>query len=175
MDRKIIDFLIITVLFLILYQYFVSRHYPTASPPPVPQEAPQQEPSIVQSPQEEQDIPHPSQEIASPSFLPQASTEELVEAESDEFIITISKTGGYIKKIYSKRYQEDLAFTNIGFTPLFKDTPFTLKTPTANTIILENSQKNIRKTWEFNGFAATFRLQLPERDTVTLFFSFWGF
>lgn len=154
MEKRVIYFFILTILFLIGYSYLLSKFYPsevTKSPPPFQK--------VIN-----EEIP--AEEISLPQSL-EGQTEQI---ETDNFFVTISLTGGYINKLYIKAYQEELNFYNMGFIPEYKDVKFDLVIPENNTIILENKVLGIKKIWKFQGYQVDFRLLLPsEKQQMTLF------
>jgi YidC/Oxa1 family membrane protein insertase len=154
-EKRALYFIIITFLFLIGYMYFISKFYPQQTPLPPPHiEAPQRE--------KVDEEPLPPSEI---------KEERLTVVDVEDFVVTFSTTGGYIKKLYIKEYQEDLSFQNLGFIPEFKEVEYKLSIPKRDSIVLENKELGIRKVWEFGGYRITFSLSLPQKGIKWILFS----
>jgi len=83
-----------------------------------------------------------------------------------KFDITYSPRGGYIKKIYSKAYEQDLSFQNIGFVPAQKEIEFT-DTFEKNQLVFQN--KTLRKTYIFDANRLQIVFSSGPVDSVVLF------
>ncbi len=151
MDKKYLQFLIITVVFFIVYSYLLNKFYPQKPP----QMAKPSGDTVSSKPQ-----PIEYQEVTS-EMLPVPPPAALKVLEVGDFTVTVSLTGGYIKSIYSERFDEELSFTNLGVTPDFNDKGFVLSQPTHNEIVMENKSEGVRKVWVFSGYSITQSITLP--------------
>lgn len=142
MEKKTINFILVTILFLIGYQYFVNKFYP--------QKKNISSQQVVRN-DNNYEIP---QEVSAQNENIEINQEKenLVEIETNEFIVTISTTGGYIKSLYSKQYNEILGFKNIGVIGSLVGVDFNLSTPREGKIVLESPEKNIKRIWHFDKY-----------------------
>jgi len=143
MDKRYINFIIITILFLIGYSLLISKLYP-----------PQKQPVSI-SPVSKSTTPSSVKPKPLIKEKPPGIQEITKDIETDNFIITFSLTGGYIKNIHIKAYKENLIFHNIGYTPKLYSQQFTLTLPQQNTVVLESRDRSIKKIWEFKGYYVT--------------------
>ena len=165
MEKKTIQFFIVTALFLIGYTYLVSKFYPQ-KPVPVSSEP------ILSQKQTTFQQPKIGQSETVDKILPTvADYEELVEADVDDFDVTLSLVGGYIKRVSVKPFKEELIFQTIGFLPGHKHIKFSFSLPERNKIVLENKEQGIKKVWEFDGYRVRFTMVLPAVDTKMILFS----
>jgi len=143
MDKRYTNFIIITILFLIGYSLLISKLYP-----------PQKQPVPI-SPLNKSTTPAAVKPKLIAEKVPPKIQEVTKDVETDNFVVTYSLTGGYIKNIYIKTYKENLIFHNIGYTPKFYNQKFTLTLPRQNTVVLESKDHSIKKIWEFKGYYVT--------------------
>ncbi len=146
MERRLIAFIVITLLFFIFYAHLTSKYLPKSPPRSV--EVKKEEPSKEET-----------------ALLKE---EQLEEVSTEEFIITFSLTGGYIKKIFVKKYQEELLFKDIGLVFTHRTLPFQL-TREKEKIVLFNHGKNIKKEFLFKGYTLTLRVKGEEEAELVLF------
>ncbi len=102
MEKRVFLFLIITFSFILSYSLWVKSITPNNSP-------------------QKRKVKKKRKEV----YLPKKKG-KMEDIETDKFIVTYSITGGYIKKIFIKPYKEYLPFTNIGYSPQYKDKEFKL-------------------------------------------------
>jgi len=142
MDKKYIQFIAITVLFLIGYSFLISKFYPSSQKAPLSSPASRntaEAPASIKPPSINEQLPPKIKEITR-------------DVETDNFIVTYSLTGGYIKNVHVKTYNEDLIFNYIGYIPEFYNKQFTLFLPKKDTVVLESKDHLIKKIWEFDGY-----------------------
>jgi len=140
MDKRYINFIIITALFFIGYSLLMSKFYP-------PKKQPISAPTLNNP-----TTPLPAKPEPTVKETPLKIQEETKEIDMGNSIVTYSLTGGYVKNIHVKKYNEDLIFHDIGYTPKFYNQQFVLSMPQKNTVILENKNHSIKKIWEFKGY-----------------------
>jgi len=141
MDKKYINFIVVTALFLIGYSFVISKFYPPSKPPvstPIPNKLATTPVSVS---------PAPISEGIQPKIK-----EITQDIDTDNFIVTYSLTGGYIKNVYDKTYKESLIFHHIGYIPKLYNQQFSFSTPKKNTVVLESKDHFIKKIWEFDGY-----------------------
>jgi YidC/Oxa1 family membrane protein insertase len=97
MEKRIFYVFFITLLFLIGWNYFISKYFPQQPSSSFPSHSIKEEKIIVS----EEDL---------------SKEENLLQAEIGNFVVTYSPRRGYVKKILIKRYNEELSFQNIGIT-----------------------------------------------------------
>ncbi|MCM8773223.1 MAG: membrane protein insertase YidC [Candidatus Omnitrophica bacterium] len=148
MEKRIIKFFIVTLLFLITYTYFVSKFFPQHTPPSIPSS------QLISKESSEEDLTSINQ--------------PLEKIEVDKFIVSICLTGGYIKNLFIKEYNEELNFQDIGLILGDKE-EFSLKRPSSNVIVLENKNLGIKKIWEFNDYIVKMKIDSPSNEKISLF------
>jgi len=141
MDKRFFSFLLITVLFYSVYSFLLTKY---SKPVPADQTA-------------EQKIVSESEKIL-PVALPLPDPEQIEKYETDNFIVTYSLTGGYIKSLYSKKYQEEFDFHNLGFIEKHKDIVFSLA-PDQSKAVLSSPDRSIIKEFVFNGYQIIFKIK----------------
>ena len=161
MEKKVIHFLIITLVFLILWTYLTPKMFPPSSPPP--------KAGLEQDVTPRQPVT-PTQETTDTDAALSGEEDEqfLKDVFLDNFYVTISLRGGYIKKIYIKKYADELTFQNLGYTPEYKDVLFTLS-QNKNTLVLTAAQENVKKVFDFKDYLLTFRISSPGNNNSVLF------
>ncbi len=113
MEKRVFLFLIITFSFLFLYSLWLKNTTPYNSP--------------------QKEMIEKKKEV----YLPKKK-EKTEKIETEKFIVTYSITGGYVKKIFIKPYKEFLPFTNIGYSPQYKDKEFKLIQKDDTVILIYN-------------------------------------
>jgi YidC/Oxa1 family membrane protein insertase len=174
MDKKTIQFIVVTVVFLIGYNYFISKYYPnndkqqlkTAEIPHNTEErvantAPQTAVTTTTTDNEQSDL---KQDYQGDVFAAAQDTQDLIDIETERFIVTFSRVGGYIKNIHIKPYQEKAIYSLIGFIPQLPDAPFTLTTVNEDKIVAQNKELGITKTWNFKGYQVDFTVSGVEKS-----------
>ncbi|UCG34603.1 MAG: membrane protein insertase YidC [Candidatus Omnitrophota bacterium] len=132
MEKRLFLALAITFLFFLGYSFFLSKY------------APQQQPKIEQVLIEE-----PLKKEPRISEIEKAEEKlELAEIKMDNFVVTYSPRGGYIRSLKIRRYDEEMIFKNIGFTPAEKDKKFNVMT---SENALEFTSSGVKKEFLFAG------------------------
>ncbi len=165
MEKRVFHFLLITAVFFVAYSFLISRTTPPqkAGPETMVSEQPVSEKEILPS-RSAQALPEIPREGS-------VSPENLRRAEVDNFYVTYSLTGGYIKTIAVKEYNEDLPFENIGYMAEHKDGLFTLD-QYGNKITLTNSDLNVKKEFVFDGYHVTMNIFVPDQESRVLVCSY---
>jgi len=91
--------------------------------------------------------------------------EKTEEIETEKFIVTYSITGGYIKKIFIKPYKEFLPFTNIGYSPQYKDKEFKLVRENDTVILIYD---DLVKEFSFKDYLL--KLKIKSKNHGEVFF-----
>ena len=156
MEKKIVHFIIITVLFIVGYTYFISKFYP-----PSPSATPSAAKYLPTAPLSGQQI-----KVTQNPALPLPTKDIVQTVETDKFIVTYSLTGGYIKKIHAKIYNEDLIFNHIGFIPKLAHETFSLSSSQNNKVVLESADHQVKEIWQFDGYHIILTLILPQQNTT---------
>jgi YidC/Oxa1 family membrane protein insertase len=141
MEKRVFFAFFLTLLFLITWSYFVSKHYPPS--PPHSRQKTKEEKRVIEIKEEREKLP---------------------QVEIGNFFITYSPTGGYVKKIKIKTYQEELLFKNIGFVPQDKEKKYQVKIE-ENKIIFSHLEE--KKEFIFQGYNLKIKLSHP--TTLLLF------
>ncbi|HDN86117.1 MAG: hypothetical protein DRP81_02325 [Candidatus Omnitrophota bacterium] len=150
MERRLVTFIIITLLFFIFYAHLTRKYLPQTPPPPSGEVK--------------------EEESSKEEIIP-LEEEQLEEVSTEKFVITFSLTGGYIKKIFIKKYQEELLFKDIGLVFTHRTLPFQL-TQEKEKITLFNREKNIKKEFLFKGYTLTLKVEgEKERSELVLFYN----
>lgn len=144
MEKRTFLAFFLTLLFLITWSYFLSKHYPVPS---------QQEKKEPREEKKEEKI-----------ILIEKKEEKLPQVEIGNFFITYSPTGGYVKKIKLKSYQEGLLFKNIGFVSQGKEKKYQVKIE-ENKIIFSHQKE--KKEFIFEGY--TLKIKFSRPVTLLLF------
>lgn len=140
MEKRVFLFLIITFLFLFFYSHWLKRITPT-------------EFAEKKKIQKERRICLPKEEG------------KIKKIETEKFVITYSITGGYIKKIFIKPYQETLPFINIGYSPQYREKEFKL-IEKDDTVIL--TCDDLVKEFSFKGYLL--KLKIKSEKPVEILF-----
>ena len=148
MEKKVLVFLVITIVFMMVYTHFIPKMVPQQPSPAS---------SVVSTPEDKQEKSEDSADFF------EEETGQIEEAVLDEFYVTFSLTGGYIRNIFIKKYQEKLCFENIGLIKEHKDYTFKL-VQEGEKIILINSERKIRKEFIFEGYLLTLKVVTPEKN-----------
>lgn len=151
MEKRFVYFLILTILFFVSYSFLISKY--------------EQKPPLPHIPSSENAITPVKEE---PS-LAVPESEKLIEAETEKFIITYSLTGGYIKKIKSKKYNEELNFQNIGYIPEDQNITFEVHSQGDKTT-LTSPEGAIKKHFIFDGYQLTMKLENIKKPTQGIIF-----
>lgn len=144
----------LSLIFLIFYSSWVERYIikkPPSTPPPL------QKTHEAISQQEEI-----SQKI---NLTPQQPT-NLEQANIDDFIITYSSRGGYIKRLFLKSFNTDLKIQDIGYTPDDKDKTFTAHIEGNRLIFI---MPEASKEFSFKNYLVTIHLQRDLLKPLILF------
>jgi len=150
MEKRSLYFFFLAILFLVIYTYLVSKFTPSTP-------LPQKKETKIEKEEE--------------TFIEKfPSSSEVVNEEVKNFSLKIFLTGGYIKNIFLKKYQEELLFEDIGFIPKYKDVKFNLKKE-KNKIILSNNNLGIRKEFEFEDYLLKLKFFLPHKNVKSVIFS----
>jgi YidC/Oxa1 family membrane protein insertase len=103
MEKRLLYTFLVTILFLIGYNFIVSKYFPKETVPSSNSTVPIS-----------QEITTPQQESVT-EVLDKNQEAELPETTIGNFVVTYSERGGYVKKLALIKYHEDLPFRNIGF------------------------------------------------------------
>ncbi len=142
MEKKFIHFLIITGLLFFGYSLLLNKLVPQQSGPQDSSEQP-----LTKAIDVAQEPLVPDQDIVS-------ENEPTVSVETGEYIVTFSLTGGYIKNLYSKIFNEDLLYHKIGITPDHLSLIFSLREDKGK-IILTSSDQTVKKTFQIDRYIIT--------------------
>lgn len=165
MEKKTFQFLLITAVFFVAYSLFLSRINP-----PVP--AGKSDPLSQTMPKESSEMsPGVAMPFKETAVSPAAREEILQEIEVENFNVTYSLTGGYIKIISVKKYNEPLLYENIGYVENYKNEIFTLA-QSGNKITLTSSARNVKKEFIFDGYHLTLNFYVPGKDDTMLLCSY---
>ena len=150
MEKRLLTALVITFLFFLGYSYFISKY------------APPRQPQIEQVPIQE----GPQAERRPLEIEETEDLAELAEAKVDNFVITYSARGGYIRSLKIRRYDEELIFKNIGLTPADKDKKF-------NVVVRKNAltftSSGVKKEFLFDGPVLTIRYSSASSGGMVIF------
>ncbi len=146
MEKRALLFLIIALIFFVFYSHLLTKITP---PPPTPKSS-----KMISKPPVVKEITLSSPEV-------------FKEVNLDNFVVTFSLTGGYIKKIFIKRYQEMLLFDGIGTVSGYENTNFEL-TQENNKITLFSPQKKVVKEFIFKGYLLQIKIKTPRKSKVVL-------
>jgi YidC/Oxa1 family membrane protein insertase len=151
MDKRLLQTFFITILFLMGYSLFIS-----------PRQA--NHPQTTTLPSGE--IPKVASALPKEALVIE-DTIDLPSTTIDDFIITYSPTGGYVKKVYSKPHQEELLYKNIGFILQEKNEKF--KVSLQRNQIIFTSASGKQKEFIFQKNLLKIKLSSPLPPTMTLF------
>jgi|GEM_PF-685415 len=107
------------------------------------------------------DIPQPVAEAEG------EATESLEQATIGEYDIFYCSKGAYIKKIRSRKYNEELPFFNIGLISAQKNLVF--QAETQNGRLIFTNKNGVRKTFIFDGDRLQVVLNPAQEDLILLF------
>jgi YidC/Oxa1 family membrane protein insertase len=147
MEKRIFYAFLISILFFIVYSYFVSKIVP---PQPLQQITPERKVE--------------KEENAQPPLLP-TETEELPQVKVENLFITYSPTGGYLSKMSIINYGEELLFRNIGYISQDKDEKFIPRVEGNKIVFVSSSGK--RKEFIFDHYIL--KIKLTEPSPLLLF------
>jgi len=163
MEKKTINFILVTIVFLMGYSFILNKFYPQQESNPSSQ--PQQ---VIQTNVNKHDLTQENP-LKSEDIEIIEEIEDLVEVETEKFLVTFSTTGGYIKSLYHKEYGELLGFQNIGYTTSLKGVKFQLSTPADGKIVLDDPQSSLKRVWYFDGYDVTMVIEgLDDSQNVVL-------
>ena len=147
-DKRLFLFLIISLFVLFAFQ--------TIFAPKKSQMHEQQAPALQEGTIERSDTSFASrsvesiEDLSAPISLINESQEDLKTYESDDFIITYSLAGGYIKKILLKKYNEELLYTNLFIMPSLVDEDFVFtETSTGFSLSHKSDSQDVVKEFSF--------------------------
>lgn len=155
MEKQIVKAFIVTIIFLVVYHFFMGKFMP---PPAVP--ALDKSTKTIGSPLRDNLVTSVN------SFL-QNDTVELPKVELGDFIVTYSPRGGYIKEVYLKKYKEELKYKNIGFIKNHTETKFTSEVFSDKIVFRADGGR--RKEFIFDGTVLKINISLLQPDMVLLF------
>lgn len=169
MEKRLVYALVISLVFFMGYSFIVSKLYP-----PQPLQQPQQQKSIyskeISSSQEAQSINNINFENKNKTDMPASAIlaipqdAELAQTQINNFIVTYSSQGGYIKKIViaQDKYKDEIVFQNIGFIPEDKNKIYNIEV-SQNKISFTYSEKKssevLRKDFIFDNYCLEIKLE----------------
>jgi YidC/Oxa1 family membrane protein insertase len=127
--------------------FFVSKNAPKQAPIP--------QPTVVEQ-----------KETTQKEEIPLCDIEKLSEATIDNFVITYSTVGGYIKNVFLKDYQSQLFPENIGLSQEDKNTEFTADIMQDRLVFSLNGKK--RKEFVFKDNVLTIKV-FPSSSSLVIF------
>lgn len=148
------------------YTYFLSKFFPEA----VKKNEPQKQ-IITQT------VEKNNQNIVKETTIEEKTQEENPKEEktgvfeTGKFNITYSLTGGYIKKIQIKQYQEYLSFSNFGRCDEDKNKEFVVVNNVNNKLEMREKNGDTTKEWVFDKYHVTFNIETSDPKTTTLFYN----
>lgn len=98
-----------------------------------------------------------------------SKSEKIFNYETDNFIITFSQSGGYIKKIQIKPYQEEFFYQNLGLIPNEEKIEFEYKLEKNKVIFYQNDEK--RKEFIFDDYLITINIFSSQKENKIIVFS----
>ncbi|MCK9613988.1 MAG: membrane protein insertase YidC [Candidatus Omnitrophica bacterium] len=149
MEKQLVKTLIITFLFVMGYMFVMQKYFPKQTQPTQPV----QEADSAKTTQTQIDIVEGS--------------EKLPEATMGNFVVTYSLSGGYVKKIFAKPYNEELPFKNIGLALDDINRKFTAKIK--DDRIIFTSADGATKEFIFEGYLLKIKSSLPAASGLILF------
>jgi len=149
MEKRLFLALAITFLFFVGYSFFISQYAPQGQPQ-------LQQPITIAAPKEE----------APPLTAIEKEPIELAETKMDNFVITYASTGGYIRSIKIRQYDEELIFKDIGFTPADKEKKFSVA---ISKNALKFTSAGVKKEFLFDGPVITINHSSPSAQEIIIF------
>lgn len=155
MEKQLVKTLVVTFLFVMGYMFIMSKYFPKQTPPPVVSSGTQASGS-------------PNAENEKPSNIQiHKETEKLPETTIDNFSVTYSPKGGYIKNIFLKNYQTELLLDNIGFVQKEQDVYFQPKIQ--DNKIIFTSPSGYKKEFIFDNDSLGIKFSSPLNSPIILF------
>ena len=139
MDKKTLQFIIVTLLFITAYQFFALKQAP--SPLTTDNKA------LIQT---EKTKTGQKPQLFSPveGILP-GKPEKISRAEFKYIYVTYSTRGGYIVNVQDKKYGEPYLFHNFGYISEFGNLDFSVERR-ASELIFFNKEKGLKKSFTFS-------------------------
>jgi len=151
MEKQLVKTLIVTFLFVMGYMYVMQKYFPKQAQPTQPA----------------QTVNTLAPSIEATQVGIEEDAEKLPEVTIGNFVVTYSAKGGYIKKVFTKAYKEELPFKNIGLILGEIDKNFTAKTEKDRIIF--TSPAGAVKEFIFEGYLLKIKNSLPTPSGLVLF------
>jgi len=151
MEKQLVKTLIITFLFVMGYMYVMQKYFPKQAQQPQPAQTAA--------------LPAAQREITRINIEEDLGC--LAEATIGNFVVTYSTKGGYIKKVFTRAYKEELPFKNVGLILEDINKNFTAKVE-SDRIIFTSSPGAV-KEFIFDGYLLKIKNSLPTPSGLVLF------